>query len=88
VDGDTRIFLLRGGEKLSLEGRKGDLLSLLPLGDSAEGIKGEGVFYPLDNLSLSLGHALGMSNVFTQEKIWVSLETGKLLVIQTKGELT
>ena len=88
VDGDTRVFLLKSGEKLNLKGKKGDLLSLIPLGGCVQGIYGEGLFYPLDNLKLSLGHALGLSNVFMNDEVSLSLQTGKLLVLHIKEELT
>ena len=41
----------------------------------------EGLYYPLENGTLTAGFPLGVSNHFTGEKAEISVEDGSLLVI-------
>ncbi len=84
VDGGTSLRLLRGGARLDLAGRPGDLLSLLPLGGPAEGVTTEALRYPLHGETLALGQARGMSNVFLADKVSISLAAGCLLVCHSR----
>ena len=81
VDGRQQILCLRGDQKISLSGRPGDRLSLLPLSGSAVGVTLEGFDYPLNNATLPLGTTWGVSNVFTGSFASVELKEGCLLVI-------
>jgi thiamine pyrophosphokinase len=69
---------------LALDGRPGDLLSLLSIGGDAVGIVTEGLAYPLRDETLSPGQPRGVSNVFTGTRASVSLRRGLLLVIVTR----
>ncbi len=69
VDGPIIARCLRGLDDgalglLALEGKPGDLLSLLPLGDAA-GITTSGLLYPLRDETLYLGQGRGVSNRLT-----------------------
>ena len=46
---------------MEIEGSKGDILSLLPLGGDAAGVSTLGLLYPLDAETLNEGYARGMS---------------------------
>lgn len=86
VRGSTVVRALHGGERLSLAGRHGDRVTLLPIGGRAEGIRTDGLRYPLDGGALDLGRSRGLSNeiVGTSASVW--LESGTLLVIETASE--
>jgi thiamine pyrophosphokinase len=71
----------------SFEGRVGDLVSLVPLGGSADHVQTAGLRYPLDDEALPLGRARGMSNVRTAPTATVTLGSGRLLVIETPATL-
>jgi thiamine pyrophosphokinase len=86
VRGGTVVRALQGGERLSLRGAIGDLVSLLPIGGEAEGVRTAGLRFPLDGESLRLGPSRGLSNVITDQPASVSLERGTLLVVETASE--
>jgi thiamine pyrophosphokinase len=71
---------------LTLRGRQGDTVSLIPFGGDAHGIRTQGLEYPLNDESLFFGPARGVSNVLRGVEARVSLRSGMLLCIQTKGE--
>jgi len=82
----ARLSLLDAGAgptKVDLAGREGDLVSLLPLGATADGVTTAGLRYPLRGESLVLGRTRGVSNVRTGPGASVTLESGRLLVIET-----
>jgi thiamine pyrophosphokinase len=64
VEGSQALRTLAGGESLTLHGRPGDTLSLVPFGADAEGVRTEGLYYPLSGENLPLGSTRGVSNVF------------------------
>lgn len=70
--------------EVTFDGAVGDLLSLLPLSGTVEGISTEGLLYPLAEATLELGRARGVSNVFTRPEARVSLRHGRLLAIHTR----
>ena len=86
VDGPSMCWLLRGPGSSAINGRVGDLVSLLPLTDDASGIRTSGLYYALKGEVLFFGKPRGMSNVLTEEHAEVSVESGMLLVIYTNAE--
>jgi thiamine pyrophosphokinase len=81
VDGNQEFFYIRAGETLTVSGRLGDTLSLLPLGGDAQGITTEKLEYPLHSERLQLGSTRGISNVLLEEEAQISLRTGFLLCV-------
>lgn len=71
----------------SYDGAIGDLVSLLPIGGDVEGVRTEGLRYPLADEPLALGPARGLSNVRTAPVARVALRSGRLLVIETPATL-
>lgn len=67
----------------NLVGRDGDLVSLLPLDGTAEGVTTRNLRYPLVDEPLIAGRTRGVSNVRTAPVATVSLRVGQLLVIET-----
>jgi thiamine pyrophosphokinase len=94
LDGRTRVRLIRApgpnGEVASLrcDGRPGDLVSLLPLGERVEGITTEGLQYPLADEPLVLGPARGLSNVRLGATALVTVRRGRLLVVESPATLS
>lgn len=70
-----------------LEGRPGDLVSLVPEGGTAIGVTTEGLRFPLRAEPLLLGRTRGVSNVRTGTVARVTLQAGRLLVIETPANL-
>jgi thiamine pyrophosphokinase len=86
VHGGTVVRAVHGGGGLSLLGAIGDLVSLLPIGGGAEGVRTVGLRFPLGGESLALGPSRGLSNVVVDHPASVSLERGTLLVVETATE--
>ena len=70
-----------------LAGRVGDLVSLVPAGESAQAVTTRGLRYPLVDEPLILGRTRGVSNVRTEPVARISLESGRLLLIETPATI-
>ncbi len=81
VDGSQEFFYVRAGEMLTVSGRPGDILSLVPLGGEAQGITTKKMEYPLYDESLPLGSTRGISNVLLEDEAQISLREGFLLCV-------
>jgi thiamine pyrophosphokinase len=89
LDGTTRVSVVTAPDddgrpvRRSLPGPVGSMVSLLPLGGDAEGVTTRGLRYPLAGEPLALGPARGISNVRTAPDASVTLDRGRMLVIET-----
>jgi len=83
LDGMTRISLLAGPARKELEGRVGDLVSLLPFGRGVDGVSTTGLAWVLEDEPLPAGPARGLSNVRTERTARVSVRQGLLGVVET-----
>jgi thiamine pyrophosphokinase len=88
LDPHHEVRLLRGPGTLHLSGRPGDLISLLPLTVTADGIDTAGLKYPLADGTLLLGPTRGVSNELTSERATVRLRSGLLVIVQYSSSLT
>ena len=70
-----------------LSGRMGDVVSLVPIGSTAMGVTTEGLRFPLRSEALVLGRTRGVSNVVIGAGARVTLESGRLLLIETPANL-
>lgn len=82
IDENNEIYVIK--DKIKLEGKKGDILSLLPLSTKVDGIDLTGVYYPLQNAEMELGNPYGVSNKFEASTIELSIKSGYLAVIKSK----
>jgi thiamine pyrophosphokinase len=71
---------------MRIEAPAGGLLTLLPLGGDAIGVRTAGLRYALDGETLAVGRSRGLSNVVVEQPASVSLEGGSLLAIETTEE--
>ena len=88
LDRGSRVRLLRGPATLALDGRAGDLVSLIPFGTDAEGVTTDGLRYPLRRETLVLGTARGVSNVRIGEHATLAVESGAVLIVETPVTLS
>jgi thiamine pyrophosphokinase len=79
LDGHQEIHFARPGMSLTISGRPGDTVSLIPLGGDAYGISTSGLEYPLHQEMLRFGSTRGISNVLLAESASVRLTAGLLL---------
>jgi len=87
LDAATRVSLMTGPAAAVFEGRRGDLVSLLPMSGDAAGITTEGLEYPLHGESLGLGPARGLSNVRLGPTAAITLQGGRLLVVEVAARI-
>ena len=73
-------------QEIELEGREGDVVSLLPLSPIVRGITTRGLRYPLINESLVFYQSRGISNQMTGNSAKIQIQSGILLCIHTRSE--
>ena len=89
----ARVSLLTGPDHRGLPGVRelrgsvGDLVSLVPVGESVHHVETVGLRYPLDDEPLLVGRARGLSNVRVAPTARVTVGSGRLLVIETPANL-
>lgn len=81
INENNRIFIIN--KNTVIHGHKGDLISFLPFGGPADGLKSDGLYYPLPE-KMDIYEPCGVSNIFTGDKAAVSIKSGFLLVIIPK----
>ena len=81
-NGREEVFLIRG--EAEIKGRAGDVVSLLPFFDAAEGVETRDLKYPLRRETLLSERTRGISNVMLKNRAGVSLQSGKLICIHTR----
>jgi thiamine pyrophosphokinase len=82
--GAAHVHVIRGERVLASRPR--ELLSLVALHGPAEGVRTEGLEYPLAGETLEPGSSRGVSNRFLAEVARVSVERGVLLAIRPGAE--
>jgi thiamine pyrophosphokinase len=86
VRGSSTTRVVRGGESLELIGGVGDVVSLLPIGGDAAGVRTAGLRWPLHGERLRLGRSRGLSNEVVAPPASVSLDDGMLLVVEIRAQ--
>ena len=86
--GSDRAVVVRPHDPLHVSGRVGDLLSLLPIGGAAVGVRTTGLRWKLQGVSLESGSTRGISNELADAEASVSLRRGALLAIHRSTEQT
>ena len=81
-DGAEEVFLCRGQSKV--EGRRGDIVSLIPWNGAVKGISTHGLRWSLNNESLFPNKTRGISNEMLDEIAEVNIEFGLLLIIHRR----
>jgi thiamine pyrophosphokinase len=93
LDARARIGLIRapGPDGRVVErrliGRRGDVVSLLPVGPGVEGVTTDGLAYPLVDEPLAMGRTRGLSNVRLAAEARVAVRRGLLLVVESPATL-
>jgi thiamine pyrophosphokinase len=78
--GDAHITVVR--DRATLQGARGELVTLLAVGGPVEAVHTEGLLYPLRGEDLQPGSTRGVSNELAQDPATVQIERGVLLVVQ------
>jgi thiamine pyrophosphokinase len=83
IEGHQAIFLGKPGQWNDLRATPGDMVSLLPLGSDVQGVRTEGLEYPLSGETLLQGRGRGVSNTLTGTYGRVQFDGGQLLIVHT-----
>jgi thiamine pyrophosphokinase len=86
LDETSRLRLVVGPADAALEGRIGDVVSLLPLGTPVEGVRTAGLAFPLAAETLLVGSTRGLSNVRSEPTAHVHVEAGSLLIAEVVAQ--
>jgi thiamine pyrophosphokinase len=81
-DGREEVFIIQ--KSAEVFGKKGDIVSLLPLVTPAVGIKTKGLRFPLRNETLFPERSRGISNEMTSQSAQITLKSGLLYCIHTR----
>ncbi len=84
---DGRAVAWLASQRTRIDGREGDLVSLLPLTPRVRGIVTKGLRYPLNGGTLRQGSTRGISNEIVSTPVSVRVAEGDLLVIHIPGLL-
>ena len=79
IDGTQEVFLIR--DEVTLNGKKDQQVSLIPLLGPVPGVKTEGLAYPLNHETLYPDHTRGISNRMLSATASISIASGLLLCI-------
>ena len=79
--GNTQLVTLIKNETFSFDECCRGTVSVFAHGGDAEGVSIRGLYYELENGSLSCGFPLGVSNHFVGKKAEISVKSGSLLII-------
>jgi len=82
LDEESEARILHGPAKHCWAAESSELISLLPLGGNAEGVRTEGLLYPLNGEALRFGDTRGVSNEPSQSEVAVALQEGRLLIVR------
>jgi thiamine pyrophosphokinase len=69
--------------EVSIRGRVGDIISIIPLRSDAKGLNTKGLKYKLEDGEISFARTLGISNEMEEEECSIKIGTGEILVIKT-----
>jgi len=81
TEGDQTAWPVRTGQEATIEGMRGDLVSLVPLTPQVTGVTLEGVEWPLHAATLRFGSTLTISNTLTGLTARLRVEEGLVLVV-------
>jgi thiamine pyrophosphokinase len=82
-DGVEEAFFCRG--RSELRGTAGDIVSLIPWGNSVKGVRTEGLKWPLNNETLHPEKTRGISNELLGNSATVNLSSGLLLIVHRRA---
>ena len=83
-DGVEEVVMMKEDDQYEIHGKAGDIVSLLPWGNVAGGVTTRNLKWTLTDESLYPYKTRGISNVMLEEKAWVHIRSGQLLVVHRR----
>jgi thiamine pyrophosphokinase len=81
MDGTQEMRILQEKKTHLFFGKKGDILSFIPIAGDVQGITSSGLEYPLNDDTLKLGATRGISNSFSERNASIRFKCGRLMCI-------
>lgn len=82
IDGHNKVYFAE--KENVIYGKKGDIISIIPVGSDVSGITTYNLDYPLNNETLEFGKSRGVSNVMTSDACKITVTEGTALIIKSK----
>lgn len=82
IDYNNEIRLIE--DSITVSGKKGDLISIIPITDTVGKVVTEKLEYTLDGEDLYYGESRGVSNVMLADECTISIKSGRALVIKSR----
>jgi len=67
-----------------IDGKPGQTLSILPLGENVKISRTQGLYYPIRDKLLPIDYPYGVSNVFTQHQATIEVVSGWAIIIRAR----
>jgi thiamine pyrophosphokinase len=87
VDGSQWAMVLPSHRSVTVTGRPGDILSLVPLTPAVNQVNLSGVEWPLYEATLSFGSTYSISNALTASEALLQIGEGMLLLIHIEADV-
>jgi len=84
LNGHETAHLMRENRSLTLNGKIGDIVSLIPLSPNVYVTKTHGLRWQLNDAEMFFGTTLGISNEMINEYCHIHIGVGNLMVVHTK----
>jgi thiamine pyrophosphokinase len=78
IEGNKEIFILN--KEITINGKTGDEISIIPISQNLEGITTVGLYYRLIDDTLEFGTTRGVSNVMTKTTVKITMKKGVALI--------
>lgn len=80
IDEHNEMYLTT--DTIELSGKKGDIVSVIPVSELVRGVTTYNLEYPLDNENLYYNNSRGVSNVMCGDICRITVKSGKALVMK------
>ncbi|MBR3791793.1 MAG: thiamine diphosphokinase [Clostridia bacterium] len=91
ADAETKAYIVDENNEIyctnsenTIYGKKGDIVSIIPITGNLCGVTTKGLDYPLNDETLIFGESRGVSNIMTSDKCTISIKSGIGLIIKAR----
>ncbi len=91
ADTETKAYIVDENNEIyftnfenTIYGKKGDIVSIIPITGNLCGVTTKGLDYPLNDETLQFGESRGVSNIMTSDKCTINIKSGFGLIIKAR----
>ncbi len=81
---DEKNEIIAVNKSTTLNGKIGELLSIIPISEKVEGLTLSGLEYPLKNANIAFGSSICVSNKFMSDTVNIEFGLGTMLIIKSR----